>query len=664
MNQRHELLDGLLDQWEAARERGELIPVETLCRHHPELLDELRATIAALEWVPPIPQESPNTSNTPLSPEVGDVTASRWPALLSRLGRYELHEPLGAGGCGRVWQAYDPELRRQVAVKVPHPVTGAVRDQSQRFLDEARRVARLRHPSIASVYDVGQQDGLVYFVAELIPGITLRERLRAGRLPTAEACRIAGELAAALHYAHQQGVLHRDVKPSNVLLEQTERAILTDFGIASDAGSGSAPTAVPIGTLAYMSPEQLRGETLDARSDQFSLGVVLYEMLTGRLPWSGTERSGIARGAGTSPRTAPLPFPADVAPPVRQICERLLADSADERFADCDHVATALRKAAALTTGVNEKTSPRAGFPWKTAGIIGLLFCGVLLLAGAETWLHLWGRASPSTIETTPRVAASVAAASPAAVPHANPGDAPSPFRWYRFDNPARRWFTLGSDGAEPPLPIRGIPETTLGNDTDAPPPGLGTGVRFADGATSEALLPDKIWLSNARWTISLWFNRRTVANDDFLVHLGESAGKGGGGCPQFSVWLTPEGDLKLLNQKSFRSSDVDFDCVVPEVPAGIWHHLTLVFDSSAGPAQLAPGELRAYLDGREVARCPQIYLGLAARNSKSGLAIGSVWRPEQATDRTFHGVLADLRFYHISLAQDQVERLWREGTK
>lgn len=663
MNARQDLLDDLLDRWEVARERGEPLSIEALCQDHPELAEELRATIAALEWVPPIPGAPENSSITPRTPTTGFGAAEFWPRPPSRLGRYELHEPLGAGGCGRVWQAYDPELRRQVAVKVPHSPEGLARDRSQQFLEEARRVARLRHPSIASVYDVGHQDGWIYFVAELIHGINLRERLRAGRLPTAEACRIAAELAAALHHAHQQGVLHRDVKPGNVLLDQSGHAILTDFGIASDAENGSLPTDVPTGTLAYMSPEQTRGEALDARSDQFSLGVVLYEMLTCRLPWSGNEPAGVAGVSGASRRATPLTFPTDVPPTVRQVCERLLAESPDERFADCGQVADAMRHIANPVRDAYGSTPPKTGGPWKTAGIYGVLLI-VAVLASIAIWQRLQGNASPSTADTVRRaVAAPQATASPPQSP-ANPPDASAPFRWYRFDNPARRWFTVGSEGAEPPLPIRGKPEITLGDDADAPPPELGAGVRFTDGATSEALLPDKIWLSNARWTISLWFNRRTVANDDFLVHLGESSGKGGGGCPQFSVWLTPEGDLKILNQKSFRSSDVDFDSVIPSVQAGVWHHLALVLDSPTGPAQLAPGRLRVYLDGREVAQCPQIYLGLSARNSKSGLAIGSVWRPGPAVDRTFHGVLADLRFYHRALADDQVEELWQEVPK
>jgi eukaryotic-like serine/threonine-protein kinase len=197
-------------------------------------------------------------------------------------GRYRLDERLGAGAMSEVWAAHDLELERRVALKF----VGAATDRL-RFEREGRAVAGLSHPNICRLYDLGEADGRPYIVFEYLPGGTLEDRLEPGRpLPDAETARIASELAAALAYAHEHGVLHRDVKPSNVLFDEEGRAKLADFGIARIVDASTLTEAgTMLGTAAYISPEQARAEPTTAATDVYAVGVILYRLLTGRLPF-------------------------------------------------------------------------------------------------------------------------------------------------------------------------------------------------------------------------------------------------------------------------------------------------------------------------------------------------------------------------------------------
>ncbi len=233
-----------------------------------------------------------------MSPTTSEQTA----ALQAALGtQYRLERELGRGGMGVVYLATDLTLDRRVAVKVISPELAVNRTMADRFLAEARLIARLRHASIVSVYAAGTADGLLYYVMDHVPGESLRDRLlREGRLGIEEAIGLAADIAAALDAAASAGVVHRDVKPENILLEQTPsgpRALLADFGIAHvmwEEGRNTGP-GVAMGTPAYMSPEQAAGDPVDARSDIYSLGVVAYEMLTGRPPFQGPRRTVISR---------------------------------------------------------------------------------------------------------------------------------------------------------------------------------------------------------------------------------------------------------------------------------------------------------------------------------------------------------------------------------
>ena len=252
---------------------------------------------------------SPPWSSRVTQPPVGPGLAARLQAALGP--QYELGPEIGRGGMGIVFLARDTTLARDVAVKAVHPELAIHSSIAQRFLAEARMIARLRHPNIVTVYTAGEAGDLLYYVMDRVPGDSLRERLtRDGRLPTDEARRITMDIAAALDAAAGAGLVHRDVKPENILIEAgTGRALLADFGIAralavEPAGSRSGPVTgqgMVVGTPNYMSPEQAAGEDVDSRSDLYSLGTVAYEMVAGHPPFVGPNRVVVSKHISEPP---------------------------------------------------------------------------------------------------------------------------------------------------------------------------------------------------------------------------------------------------------------------------------------------------------------------------------------------------------------------------
>lgn len=262
----------------------------------------------------------------------------------SRLGPYSIVDRLGAGGMGQVWRAVDTRLDRQVAIKIVPPDLVNNSQLRVRFQREAKLISQLNHPHICTVHDIGDEDGIQYLVMELLDGETLAERLAKGALPLDQALRCGIEIASALDRAHREGIVHRDLKPGNIVLTKSGAKLL-DFGLAK-SGVAAAPTAVNdetqqkplteegtiVGTFQYMAPEQVSGERVDARSDIFAFGAVLYEMLTGTPAFQGKNRTSLV-AAILSSEPQPLAVVQPMTPPaLDRVVRTCLAKEPDDRW--------------------------------------------------------------------------------------------------------------------------------------------------------------------------------------------------------------------------------------------------------------------------------------------------------------------------------------------
>ena len=261
-------------------------------------------------------------------------------------GRYELEELVGSGGMSSVYRALDRLLERHVALKILHPHYGDDAEYVERFRREARAVAQLSHPNIVTVIDRGQADGQQFIVFEYIDGESLKQLVdRNGPLPARRAIELALQVADALAFAHQAGLVHRDVKPQNVLVTEDGEAKVTDFGIARslDVEHGVTQTGTVLGTSNYLSPEQARGQTITPATDVYSLGVVLYELLTGEVPFPGDNFVAVAMKHINEPPPSLLERRPDVPARLMHAVERALAKDPADRFPTMEAFALELR---------------------------------------------------------------------------------------------------------------------------------------------------------------------------------------------------------------------------------------------------------------------------------------------------------------------------------
>jgi serine/threonine-protein kinase len=278
--------------------------------------------------------------------EAGATTGSEGSAGW-KVGKFELIETVGQGAFGTVYKARDPELDRVVAVKVPRAGNLAGPQELDRFLREARSVAQLRHPSIVPVHEVGESGGVPYLVSDFVRGVTLADLLTGRRLGFREAAELVAAVADALHFAHERGVVHRDVKPSNIMIGAGGRPCVMDFGLARrDAGEVTMTVEGQVlGTPAYMSPEQARGEghTVDGRADVYSLGVVLYELLTGELPFRGNKAMLLHQVLNDEPRP-PRGLNDHIPRDLQTITLKAMAKEPGRRYATARDLADDLRR--------------------------------------------------------------------------------------------------------------------------------------------------------------------------------------------------------------------------------------------------------------------------------------------------------------------------------
>ncbi len=266
-----------------------------------------------------------------------------------KIGRYEIKSELGRGGMATVYHGYDPLFEREVAVKVlPSELLHADPQFKLRFEREAKIIASLEHPSIVPVYDVGEDNGQPYFVMRYMNGGSLSERIKANVLTVGEAAKILGQLAPGMDEAHSKGIIHRDLKPSNILFDGKGVPYISDFGIAklSQAQSGNVTGSAIIGTPAYMAPEQAQGTGVDGRTDIYAVGIILFEMLTGRQPYEADTPMAVAFKHITDPVPQILLSNPNLPEEVEPIIQTAMAKNKDDRFATAGDLVDALRTVA------------------------------------------------------------------------------------------------------------------------------------------------------------------------------------------------------------------------------------------------------------------------------------------------------------------------------
>jgi Tol biopolymer transport system component len=328
----------------------------------------------------------------------------------TKLGPYEIQSPLGAGGMGEVYRARDTRLDRDVAVKVLPTTLSSDPSLRQRLEREAKAVSKLSHPHICTLHDIGHQDGVDFLVMELVEGETLEHRLEKGPLLPEQTIRFSAQIADALAHAHKLGFVHRDLKPSNVMLTKTG-AKLMDFGLAKELGPAPSPAALTemtadqlkltvegtiVGTFQYMAPEQLEGKEVDARTDIFSLGGVIYEMATGKPAFAGKSRASLI-AAILSSEPQPMAALQPMTPPaLARVVKKCLAKDPDERWQSASDLASELNWIAeGRSQGGEAARVPAGSRRWERASWLLAATFFLLAVAGGAAWWQANSRRPP-----------------------------------------------------------------------------------------------------------------------------------------------------------------------------------------------------------------------------------------------------------------------------
>ena len=259
---------------------------------------------------------------------------------MDRIGRYEIVSELGRGAMGIVYRAHDPRIGRDVAIKTIKLADQAGPDETQglrdRLFREAQSAGRLSHPGIVTIYDIAEENGIAYISMEFVEGRTLEGMMSSGEVgDLATVARLIEQMASALDYAHAREIVHRDIKPANILVTDEGEMKITDFGIARIASSKMTQTGTVMGTPSYMSPEQVRGESIDGRSDQFSLTVMAYELVTGSKPFTGDSLTSVIFKIVSEEPKLPRSINADLPEDLDKTILKGLAKRPEERFPNC-----------------------------------------------------------------------------------------------------------------------------------------------------------------------------------------------------------------------------------------------------------------------------------------------------------------------------------------
>jgi hypothetical protein len=356
----------------------------------------------------------------PLAARVDDATLYPAQTLIAghTLGRYTVIEPLGSGGMGTVYRARDEKLERFVAIKILSPGLVTGEETRRRFRKEALALAKLSHPHIAAVYDVGEQDGVDYLVMECVAGQTLSATLRSGPLPVERATAIVLEIAGALEEAHEQGVIHRDLKPANVMITPKGHAKVLDFGIAkllaplAPDATASMETGFLVGTPLYMSPEQAQGNAVDARTDLWSLGVIYFQLLTGRTPFEGENNIALLHAIISEPPASLRALRPDAPQLANQMIGRSLQKDPASRYQTASEM---IREGSELPAQITSASESRVA-KRRSRTVVAAAMAALLLTVVAAGWfVHRSSKKQWAREEAVPRIASFVAEGKPLA---------------------------------------------------------------------------------------------------------------------------------------------------------------------------------------------------------------------------------------------------------